>query len=151
MKLQKSIRLATTALTTAAFLLSLTAGIAAEKSAIDPTGAWKIATINPETNGKGFEAPMTLRLEGGKLTGSITHKSNVNGKTRITERMLKDTKLLGDSISFTVSFPPVAGQGPEVTQTYQGKITGDAMKGKLETEWNGKTFARDWEARRVKE
>jgi hypothetical protein len=33
----------------------------------------------------------------------------------------------------------------------EGKITGDTMKGTAETEWNGNTNKRTFEARRAKE
>jgi len=134
MRLRNNIRLTLAALTTGSLLWCATEGNAAEPKAVDPSGAWKIATINSETKGKNPEAPLKLKLEGGKLTGAITHQSMVNGKTRVTEQVLKEAKLQGDNISFTVSFPPVSGQGLEVTQRYQGKISGDAMQGKLETE-----------------
>jgi len=94
---------------------------------------------------------MKLKLEGGKVSGSLTHKSNINGTVRTTERLVKDGKLQGDIISFTVSFPPASGGGPDVTQSYRGKITGDTMKGTMELGWNGTTRTREWEAKRVKE
>lgn len=151
MKLRNSIRFTLAALTAGSLLWCGNESKAAELNPVDPTGTWKIATINPETKSKVSEAPMKLKLEGGKLTGTITHQSTINGKTRVLERVLKETKLQGDDISFTVSIPPVTGTGPEATKTYRGKITGDTMKGKVETEWNGTTFRRDWEAKRVKE
>ena len=94
---------------------------------------------------------MKLKLEDGKVTGSIAHKSTINGTVRTEERVVKNGKLQGDMISFTVSFPPASGGGSDITQSYRGKITGDTMKGTMEMEWNGTTRAREWEAKRVNE
>ena len=94
---------------------------------------------------------MVNLMEGGKLSGTITHRSNVNGKEIIRESPLKETKLQGSEISFTVSHPPHVGAGPDVTLNYQAKISGDGIKGKQEGEWSGATIARNWEAKRVKE
>lgn len=151
MKPQKNIWLGTVAWTLLTLVCLGNLGLAAEKNSADPTGTWKIATISTETKKPGPGAPMKLKLEGGKVTGSITHKSSINGTIRDTERLLKDGKLQGDMIWFTVNFPPVSGDGPEVTQSYGGKITGDTMKGTMDIEWNGTTRTRDWEAKRVKE
>ena len=124
---------------------------AAEKSAIDPTGIWKVSKFNPETKSKVSEQTLKLKLDGGKLSGTITGRSSNNGKVRIFEWTIKDTKLQGSDITFVVTHAPVTGSGPDSTTTYVGTITGDSMKGKMEMEWNGQTFKREWEARRGKE
>ena len=150
MKLPNRIWLTAAALAVATFTGSLGPGMAAEKNAIDPAGTWKIARFNPDTKAKtGSEETLKLRWAGGKLTGSLTGRSNSNGKVKIFEWAIKDTKLEGGNISFTVTHPPVLGQGPDSTTAYQGKITGDVMRGKLESDWSGQTFKRDWEAKRV--
>lgn len=125
--------------------------MAAEKSPVDPTGTWKLATINAETKAKSPERTLKLKLEGGKLTGTIDGRSSINGKVKLFEWPIKDTKLQGNDIAFTVTHAPVAGNGPDSTTTYEGRITGDAMKGTAETEWSGNTFKRDFEARRIKD
>ncbi len=89
--------------------------------------------------------------EAGKLTGTITGRSNVNGNVRIFEWPIKDTRLQGNDISFTVTHAPVTGQGPDSTTVYEGKLTGETIKGQAETEWSGHTFKRGFEAKRVKE
>ena len=151
MKLRNSIASATAALSIATCAWLSGECMAAEKSAVDPTGTWKLATINPETKAKSPERTLKLKLEGGELTGTIDGFSDINGKKKVFEWPIKDTKLKGNDISFTVTHAPVAGNGPDSTTTYEGKITGDAMKGTAETEWSGNTFKRDFEARRVKE
>ena len=150
MKPQNRIWLIISALTIAALVWSSEA-IAADKAAVDPTGTWKLATINAETKAKSPERTLKLKLEGGKLTGTIDGRSEINGKVKIYEWPIKDTKLKGGDISFTVSHPPTAGTGPDSTTVYEGKITGDTMKGTAETEWVGNTHKRDFEARHTKE
>jgi hypothetical protein len=124
---------------------------AADNGAIDPTGTWKLTSIKAETKAKGPERTLKLKLEAGKLTGTIDGRSEVNGKVKIHEWPIKDAKLKGNDISFTVSHAPIAGSGPDSTTVYEGKLTGDTMKGTSQAEWNGNTHKRDFEARRVKE
>ena len=151
MKTQNRIWLGTAALTIAAFVWSSGLGLAAEKGVMDPTGTWKIAMINPETKAKSPERTLKLKLEGGKLTGTIDGRSEINGKVKVFEWAIKDTKLEGNAISFTVTHPPTYGKGPDSTTIYEGKITSDTMKGTAETEWSGNTMKRDFEAKRAKE
>jgi hypothetical protein len=151
MKAQNRIGFGAAALTIAALVWSSGLGMAADKGIMDPTGTWKLATINSETKAKSPERTLKLKLEGGRLTGTIDGRSEVNGKVKMFEWAIKDTKLKGNDISFTVTHAPTFGNGPDSTTTYEGKITGDAMKGTAETEWSGNTHKRDFEARRVKE
>jgi hypothetical protein len=64
---------------------------------------------------------------------------------------LEDAKLKGSVISFTVTIAPVSGNAPNATKKFQGKVSGDSIKGKVETEWAGETRTVDWEAKRIKE
>jgi hypothetical protein len=150
MRPRNSTALATAALIIAAFVCSTGLGLAADRGIINPTGTWKIATLNAAPKAKGPERTLKLKLEGGKLTGTIDDRSEINGKVKMFEWPIKDTKLKGNDISFTVTHAPVYGDGPDSTTVYEGKITGEAMKGTAETEWNGNTFKRDFEAKRVK-
>jgi len=93
MKTQNGILVQTAALTIAALVWSSGLGMAADKGIMDPTGTWKIATINPETKAKSPERTLKLKLEGGKLTGTIDGRSEINGKVKIFEWPIKDTKL----------------------------------------------------------
>lgn len=151
MKTQNSIALMTTTLSIAALVWSSAMLMAADKPTIDPTGTWKLATISSQTKTKNTERTLKLKLEGGKLTGTIDGRSNVNGKVKVFEWALKDTKLQGNAICFTETHPPTVGNGPDSTTIYEGTITGGTMKGTAETEWSGHTNKRDFEARRVKE
>jgi hypothetical protein len=151
MKSLNSMSVASAALTIAALIWSSGLSTAADKGAIDPSGTWKLVTINSQTKAKSSERTLKLKLEGGKLTGTIDGRSETNGKVKLFEWALKDTKLQGNAISFTVTHPPTLGNGPDSTTIYEGKITGDTMKGTAETEWSGNRNKRDFEAKRVKE
>ena len=54
----------------------------------------------------------------------------------------------GDEISFTVTRE---FNGNKVTSKYNGKISGDSIKGKIETERDGNNQSRDWNATREAE
>jgi hypothetical protein len=151
MKTRNHIRSGAAALAIAACVWASTLGMAAEKPATDPTGTWKLTIINPKTKARTPERALKLKLEDGKLTGTIDGYSSVNGKVKIYEWPIKDSKVHGNDISFTVTHAPVVGNGPDSTTIYQARITGDTIKGTAETEFNGSTFKRDFEARRVNE
>src|SRR5215470_15908487 len=104
--------------------------IQAEDKKADPTGSWTWTT--PGRNG-GPERKMTLKLktEGEKLTGTRTAPSR-GGQTQDTD--IKDGKIKGDEVSFTVSRE---FNGNTMTTKYHGKVSGDAIKGKVEFERNG--------------
>jgi hypothetical protein len=151
MKTRNNIRSGAAALTIAACVWASTLAMAAEKPANDPTGTWKLSIINPKTKDRTPERTLKLTLEDGKLIGTIDGQSSVNGKVKIYEWPIKDAKVQGNQISFSVTHPPVVGNGPESTTSYQAQITGDTIKGTAETEWNGNTFKRTFEAKRVSE
>ena len=103
---------------------------------IDPTGTWKWSITTPD--GQTRESTLTLKLEGDKLTGTISGRG---GDTPIAEAALK-----GDDISFQAirEFG-----GNRRTNKYSGKISGDAIKGKTEfVNRDGEAQSRDWDAKR---
>jgi hypothetical protein len=112
--------------------LSITA-VAADKS--DPSGTWKWSVTGQ--NGQSRETTLKLKLDGDKLTGMISGRG---GETAIT-----DAKIKGDEISFEVTRE---FNGNKVTSKYNGKISGDTIKGKMEFERQGQQQSRDWEAKR---
>ena len=107
---------------------------AADKKA-DPNGTWKWSFTGQ--NGQSRETTLKLKLDGDKLTGKISGRG---GETDIEEAKLK-----GEDISFQVSRE---FNGNKVTIKYTGKISGDTIKGKTETERDGQARSRDWEAKR---
>jgi hypothetical protein len=107
------------------------AGIA---RAEDPSGTWKWTTGNNNR-----EVTLKLKLDGDKLTGTITMGTR---DTEISDGTYKD----GD-----VAFNVVREQnGNKRTTKYTGKVSGDSIKGKIESERNGQATSRDWEAKREK-
>jgi hypothetical protein len=141
---------ATVAVILAATAWPLERAAAADNAPVNPSGTWQLTTSTGTAKDKpGSERTLKLKWEGGKLSGTMTKVRLVNGKSITKKRPIQDAKLQGNVISFTVVFPVEAGQGPDVTTKYQGKLNGDTMSGKLESEWNGQTMAkRDWEAKR---
>jgi hypothetical protein len=105
-----------------------------------PDGTWTWTT--PGRNG-GADRKMTLTLktDGDKVTGKLSAPGR-NGEVRDTD--ISDAKLKGDELSFTVvrEF-----NGNKMTSKYNGKVAADSIKGKIETERNGDTQSRYWEAK----
>lgn len=135
MQLNRSLWLASSVL-----LLAFTSStISANETGANPTGTWKwVAPANPD--GRIPEITFTLKSQGESLTG-IVNKSTA--ATAITNGVVK-----GDEISFqTVR----AGRAGESKTTYRGKLTGDAIKGTVETVAGGKTSGpQNWEAKRLR-
>jgi hypothetical protein len=151
MKQQNHIWLEAAAFMFAALVWASSSSMAADKDSTDPSGTWKLVTINPQTKAKSPEHTLKLKLDSGKLTGTLEGRSEINGKVKLFEWAIKDTKVQGNDISFTVTHPPTYGNGPDSTTTYEGKFTGATMNGKCETEWSGNVMKRDFEAHRVRE
>jgi hypothetical protein len=101
-------------------------------------GAWKW-TVTTQ-NGDTFESKLKLQQAGDKLTGTLTG--------RMGDAEIQDGKLNGDEVTFTVTRER---DGQKFTAKYQGKITGDTIKGKSELAFGDQTRTRDWEAKRVKD
>lgn len=112
-----------------------------EDKAANPTGSW--SWTSPGRNG-GPERKMTLdlKVDGEKVTGSLTSPGR-DGQTNKTE--IADCKLKDSDISFTVTRE---FNGNKMVTKYNGKVTADSIKGKIESERNGETQSRDWEAKR---
>jgi hypothetical protein len=110
------------------------AAMAADKKA-DPTGTWKWSFAGQ--NGQTRETTLNLKMDGDKLAGTISGRG---GETAIQEGKVK-----GDEISFQVTRE---FNERKVTMKYHGKISGDTIKGKVESERNGEPQSRDWEAKR---
>jgi len=108
---------------------------AADDKKIDPAGTWKWSFTGQ--NGQSRETTLKLKVDGDKLTGTISGRG---GETAIQEAKLK-----GDEISFQVTRE---NNGNKFTTKYNGKISGDTIKGKTEFERNGQPQSRDWEAKR---
>ena len=118
-----------------AFVIGVGAARADDKA--NPTGTWKWKVTR---QGQEREVTLKLKLDGDKLTGSVPGRDN-------TEIAIGDGKIKDGTISFTVTRER---GGVKSTTKYSGKITGDTIKGTIESERNGEVQKRDWEAKRDK-
>ena len=119
--------------------LSISALARIEDKKDDATGTWKWSAAG--RNGQTTDVTLKLKQEGEKLTGTITRGSN-------PESEIKDGTIKDGDISFNV----VRKRGDqEITTKYEGKLSGDSIKGKSSTERNGNTRTVDFEAKRAKE
>jgi uncharacterized protein (DUF2147 family) len=113
------------------------AGMARADDKPNPTGTWKYTA---DVNGQSIDVTIKLKLEGDKLTGSVTV---LDMETKIEDAKYKDGEL-----SFKVTRDM---NGNKFTIKYNGTIKGDTFKGKRELERDGQTNTRDFEAKRSKE
>jgi len=125
-------------------ILALGAVVQAQDKKADPTGAWTWTTPG-RNGGPDRKSTLKLKVEGDKLTGTLSAPGR-GGQSN--DSAIADGRLKGDEISFSVvrEFG-----GNKITAKYNGKISGDSIKGKIETERNGQTNSRDWEAKRETE
>lgn len=101
-----------------------------------PTGTWKWSIM---FNNQSREVTLKLKLEGDKLTGAMLGRNN-------QETAIEDAKYKDGEISFTVTRER---DGQKFVSKYSGKLSGDTIKGKIESERNGEKRSRDWEAKRA--
>ena len=118
-----------------ACLLFATVVAQADDKKADPTGTWKWSMTGQ--NGQTRETTLKLKLDGDKLTGSVSGR---NGDTAIDDAKIKDGEI---TFAVTREF-----NGNKFTAKYKGKLSGDSIKGKVETERDGEKRDRDWEAKR---
>ena len=115
---------------------SLTRAALAADESTDPTGTWKWSvTFNNQTR----EMTLKLKLEGDKLSGAMVRNNE--------ETPIEDAKYKDGEVSFSVTRER---NGQKFTIKYQGKVSGDTIKGKTEFERDGQAQSRDWEAKREK-
>jgi hypothetical protein len=132
--------------------LSVLSVSGAETSIADPTGSWKVTVSTTNTQARPTPQTLKLKIDGGKLSGTLTYNSSgvINGKARVSEGPITEAKLQGNEISFNFTHPPSVGNGPNANYSYQGKISGDTIKGTFTMEWMGNSRTRGWQAERVK-
>jgi len=99
---------------------------------------------------------LKLKVEGGKLTGTLGRQAGY----KVEQLPLQDAKLKGSDISFATHNYAVSYENNVLQPTdtnkwshskYQGTISGDTIKGKIERKsWNTENSRTlDWEAKRV--
>lgn len=112
---------------------------AADDKKADATGTWKWKVTR---GGQDRETVLKLKQDGEKVTGTISGMNN-------TESEIAEGKIKDGEVTFKVVRKNQAGQ--ERTTNYKGKVDGDTLKGKIESDNNGQTRSRDWEAKRSKD
>src|SRR5690348_11696884 len=103
-------RIVTTALVAAVALLVAGVAKAEDKG---PAGTWKWSV---ERNGQTRETTLKLKMEGDKLTGTVSGR---NGETPIEDATCKDGE-----VSFKVTRER---NGQKFTTSYTGKLSGDSI------------------------
>jgi hypothetical protein len=123
-----------------ALVLGATLQVQAEDKKADPSGTYQ--WVMPARNGGADRTnTLVLKLDGDKLTGKLSAPGR-DGQAVETE--IKDAKVNGAEVSFTVVR---SYNGNSMTNTYTGKLTDGAIKGKIEFVRNGEAQSRDWEAK----
>ena len=125
--------------------LGALAQVQAEDKKVDPTGTWTWTTPG-RSGGPDRKFSLKLKVDGEKVTGTVTSPGRQGGQP--TETAIEDSKLKGEEISFKVTRE---FNGNKFISKYNGKIGTDSIKGKIETERNGQTQSREWEAKREAE
>jgi hypothetical protein len=117
-----------------AVLILASTAIAADA---DPTGTWKwSSTFNNQTR----ESTLKLKLEDGKLTGAMVGRND-------RETPIEDAKFENGKVSFKVVRER---DGQRNESVYSGEVSGDTIKGTIESERGGQKRSREWEATRQK-
>jgi len=118
-------------------------------SVAGPTGTWRVVNgVNNSTQLR-FEYTLRLNSNAGTLIGTLSKVGTVS-KSRLSQWEIRDAKIKGSEIFFTVTHPFDAGSGV-ITWSYKGNLTGDSIKGKVTKEASGETRTGKWSAERVKE
>ncbi|MBI4657629.1 MAG: hypothetical protein HY735_02065 [Verrucomicrobia bacterium] len=106
------------------------------KPAARVSGTWQWTFATPA--GQTFEPRVRLSQSGDKLTGAI-----IWGET---ESPIQDGVIEEEVVTFKV----VRERGGRtVTTKYKGKLSGDSIQGKIESDWGGDVQTFDWNAKRV--
>jgi hypothetical protein len=115
----------------------------ADDKAPSATGTWTWTA--PARNG-GEERKMSLALaqDGEKLTGKLTSPGRDGGSARETE--IAEGSVKGADVTFSVTRE---FNGTKFTSKYSGKLTADAITGKIESkDRDGNDQSRDWTAKK---
>jgi hypothetical protein len=120
-----------------AICLTLTLGFtaSAQDKKADVTGTWKSSFTNQTSQVR--ETTFKLKVEGDKLTGTVSGRNN--------DTAIEEGKVKGEEISFQVTREI---NGNKVTTKYTGKVSGDTIKGKSESQRDGQPQTRDWVAKK---
>jgi hypothetical protein len=99
-------------------------------------GTWKWSFTRQ--NGQTVESTLKLSQQADKLTGTYVGRGG-------NETPVEEIKVKADEITFQITRER---DGQKFVVKYQGKLAGDTITGKTESEFNGQTRTRDWQAKR---
>ncbi len=119
----------------------LLTGTIIQAQAADPTGTY-IWTQAGRNGGPDRTNTLTLKLDGGKLTGSVTAPGRggaAAAATPITDGMVTST-----NITFNVVRDV---NGNSMTNKYSGVLADGSIKGTIDTDRNGQAMSRPFEAK----
>jgi hypothetical protein len=125
------------AILAAAFAFVVCGLASAQAAKPDPTGTWKCET---DINGEKRTSTLTLKLDGDKLTGTITFADKMESK-------VEGGKFKDGEATFS-AMRELMGQ--KFTIKYKVKIDGDTLKGKAEADLGGETRTFDFAGKREK-
>lgn len=122
------------------FVLIMLIAIAHGADKADPTGTWKLTLIG---KGNRFETSdlLKLKLEGNKLTGVFVD-DETKKETTIDDGTFKD----GEAVFSTTRELGRKDGKTKVTTKWKGKLDGNKIAFKADTEVNGQIRSRDVEA-----
>lgn len=123
----------------AGLILGLSGLSAADDKKADPTGTWKWET---ERGGQKRETTLKLKLDGDKVTGTIT-----GGRGKAEDVKIEDGKFKDGQVTFSVTRE--RGDVKIVTK-YAAKADGDTLKGTATSERGGREQKQEFEAKREK-
>src|SRR5437868_5937405 len=98
----------------------------AQEKKSDANGTWTWSQPGRD-GGAARVSTLKLKVEGDKLTGSLSSPGRQGAEPRQTA--IEDGKIKGDEVSFSVTRE---FNGNKFTQKYNGKVSGDSIKGKVE-------------------
>jgi hypothetical protein len=104
----------------------------------DVAGTWRYSFTTQ--NGQTFEPTFKLKQDGDTVTGAVTFNEN--------QAPISDGKVKDNEVSFMVIRER---DGKTFTSRYRGKVTGNTIKGKVESNYGGVERTFEFEAKRVKE
>jgi hypothetical protein len=119
-------------------VLGLVGLSAAQDKKADPTGTWKCET---DVMGQKRESTLTLKMDGGKLTGTVTWADKKESK-------IENAKFKDGELTYSVVREL---NDQQITITYKLKVEGDTLKGKAEADIGGETRSFDVEGKRQKD
>jgi len=127
-------------------ILALSAVNQVQAQGAKPDGTWTWS-VQGRQGGTPRVTTLKLKSDGDKLTGTVSMPAGRQGG-EARETAIENGKIKGDEVSFSVTRE---FNNNKIVSKYTGKLSGDAIKGKVEMDRDGQTTSRDWEAKRSTE